>query len=443
MDHFFDFSRKTNILSSFVISFEFIATTDPEKILTTDGNFVVLCNNSTTLHSFNNTLDYLFRDLRNNINKIVNSYQTKGELLVELLNVTSLLESYKKLIRVEQSENGEVYYHSKFFIDVDFPAYHYGLPPEEVIVDPSGIDEIMFSDYVKAILRSINDIVDFLILLREIFIKTPSSDLPLKSNSSLKPDVSSIVDPLKFFDHFIFHNGFNSFKRNFFPSDDEQSYMNVVNINRDEESYIYIESDENGNVDEIKVFFAKELHRLLKEQFDISLGLIDQKVKSFQAEPEKMSSVLDLHISHCIGMKDRLNEKSEFKRYADIFDCITSIASRLIDKYSAFINHDLCYRIDPIKYALPLPEKLIWKGKPKEFALTFLKLMDSKNISLSLSGDDDYEPIYKKLVSFFNLKSDPSGRGKKKGSASPFVDDATALQYFREVHADTAKTPRK
>jgi hypothetical protein len=373
----------------------------------------------------------------------LNKYEIKGHFLIDLINVISHYEALKKLIVVKINETGLLYYHSEFSINDEFYFDFFGPEPLENSVDLTDITQEFFSRYVEVMYHTLNGIIDFLIDLKNILLTLPSSDLPLKQNVPLSPDESTLDNPLKYFNHLIYNFGLRTFKENFFPSMSTPEDITdwISDIDKDNKSYTYLDYGPDGEVQDVVVNLSDSLHSRLLTEYYISNNFIDLKIKEFQSDSLKVSSILDLHISNCIDLLNKVNQNEQYARYPMVAKCLKKIANTMIEKYSTFINFELCHKIDPVKYAKPIPEKLTWNGDRETFVKLFYDHVIKHNITLNNS--DAYEPVYEKLASFFNIKpkSNKLGRPPKDINESGFIKESSVIANFKAA-GNSIKKPK-
>lgn len=421
-------------LSTLLISF--IPGDNKEKdetkdiLFTPDNKHQILCNNTRTLKEYRINLDKYFKSFRALLESEINDYQTKGEYLFLLNNFSTEIRSIKNLINSESLSDSSAYLLGliKF---TDMPeGYGILLPLAEV--DYKSIPLNAFSEHIQYLSLILNETENYITNHISIITATPSSDLPLKSNIPPKADVSTLKEPLRFFNHLILNNGLYQFKQDFFhkvSGHGNAFYYDILDVNESEESYTYLDVFEDGSPKVAqKVFLRDELNTLLDVQLVLSNDYLDQLVSNSQADSKKVSSILDLHLTNCLGLMDFIKSSPELKVYPYINESLSVISKRMVDKYSTFINIDLCNKVDSGKFEIPIFEKLTWNDSADSFALFFKDSLESKKITLK--DVKAAKQLFEKLSSFFNVLPKSKGVGRPTGE---FVKESVVVEKLKNT----------
>jgi hypothetical protein len=423
------FRSLTTILISFITGDNKEKDEAKDTLYTPDSKHQILCNNTRTLKEFKTNQDKYFRSFRTLLESEINEYQTKGEYLFLLNNFSTELRSIKNLINSE-SLSGSPAYLLGLIKFTDMPeGYGMLLPLAEV--DYKTLPLNIFSEHIKNFSIILNEAETYITCLTAIITATASSDLPLKPNIPPKPDVSTLEDPLKFFNHFIFNDGFVRFENKFFTIEYGlgNAYSELLHTNKTEGYREYLVYNESGLPDNVKkVFFKDELKNLLDRQYAISIEFLDQLVSNNQADSNKLSSILNFHLSNSLGLTDAIKKGPKFGNYIYILDRLDTYTKRIVDKYSLYLDKALCNMVDPKKFEIPLIEKLTWNGDGDTFAQFFKKsILDGK---ITFNDGKSFDPVFKKLASFFNVKF------KLRDStthASGYLKESSVIEKFKII----------
>jgi len=435
-------------LSTLLISFFPGPTEDKVKdlsedaLLTPDKKYQILCNYTKSVKEFNVSLEKHFKAFRLALESEIKEHQTKGEYLFLLNGYKTEILTVKNKIIIRQASESPIYsFENIIFTDIP-EGYGFLTPIDEV--DYKSIPLTIFSERIQHLSNILDEADTYISNLIDVIVKTLASELQLKPNLPPKPSDSSVEEPLKFFNHFIINNGFIQFKNDFFnrfSGDVNHFHDENYNINLKEESFTYINYDENEFPVSIhKVFFKDELNNLLEDQLTVSINFLDKRISELQTASVDVSHIINSYLSNCLDLSEYIKKEPELVKYTKLLGSILAIGGNIVNKYSIHVKSYLLWKIDPEKYKTNLPEKLIWTGRSMSFMHTFLQHYDRKLITVSLEGDFDMENYYKRLLSFFDIMADSSGKGTKKNSASPFIDESTALRQFREVRAAMSKS---
>jgi len=240
-----------------------------------------------------------------------------------------------------------------------------------------------------------------------------------------------LEEPLKFFNHFIFNNGFIRFKNKFFAVENgiANEYSQYLHTDIAEGYREYLVYNESGLPDNVKkVFFKDELKNLLDRQYAISIEFLDQLVSNNQADNNKLSSILNFHLSNSLGLTDAIKKGPQFGNYIYLLDRLDTYTKRIVDKYSLYLDKALCNMVDPKKFEIPFIEKLTWNGDVDSFAQSFKKLLEDGKITFK--DGKTLDPVFKKLASFFNVKRKSRGLGL---STSEYLNESTVIAKFKII----------
>ena len=423
------FRSLTTILISFITGDTKEKDEAKDSLYTPDSKHQILCNNTRTLKEFKTNQDKYFRSFRTLLESEINDYQTKGEYLFLLNNFSTEIRSIKNFINSDSLSDSPAYLLSliKF---TDMPeGYGLLLPLDEV--DYKSIPINIFSDHIKYLSLIINETEIYITNLTAIITATPSTDLPTKPNIPPKPDVSTLEEPLKFFNHFIFNNGFIRYKNKFFAVEYGigNEYSEFLHTNKVEGYREYMVYNDSGFPENVKkVYFKDELKNLLDKQYAISIEFLDQLVSNNKADSNKLSSILNFHLSNSLGLTEAIKKGPQFGNYIYILDRLDTYTKRIVDKYSLYLDKALCNMVDPKKFEIPLIEKLTWNGDGDSFAQFFKESISSRIITYN---DGRYsDPVFKKLASFFNVKFKSRGSGTH---TSEYLNESSVIAKFKII----------
>jgi hypothetical protein len=430
-----------NRLSYFTVYFEpfYQGCEKSGTLFTKDNKYILTCNLSHTFDDFVSRLKNQFFSFRNIVEDKIHECDTKGDYLFFLTNCLIGIRSLRQLIHIENRPDKTYYRHSNFGIAAFPSSIELGIPVEYSLIENyiQGITEDTFSDHIFAI-KSIIDEADFYLeKLITILQNTTSSDLQLRPNIHTNYGISTFADPLMYFDNLITYGGLENFKQKFISdatSENSAFYPFVLSYSFELEYFEIHPKYLDGNIDSgdlLVVKFADRLRDSLRKESSLSAYLIDQLIIKQGSNESEIKMFVNRLYNQIIFLLNTVSIDERFSKYPDITQALVAIEKRITGKYSSFLDPKLITPLDA-----PL-ERLIWNGSPTDFIGIFSRLIGK---TITLDGNMDLEPVYKKIASFFYVISNKSGKGKnKEDSNSPYIKDSTVIQYFRDAHTNPKK----
>jgi hypothetical protein len=346
------------------------------------------------------------------------------------------IRALRRLIHTEKKDEVTYYFHSKFkFLST---VWNTNVQEEEVEPYFDQISKYDFSDHVFAMKLILDETEFYLEKLISIIQNLLASDLQLSPNTKVSDTISSLSDPLKFFDHLISFHGLNEQKKAFLKdATDEDGYYTpyIKEIAPDGESFTFYDvEEETSTYNVITKIFYDDLKTLVINEFNLSANFIDQLLINQGTNESEIKTLVNRCYNQLIYLHKRVLSDDKYLKYPVIINALNAFESRISGKYSTFIDPKLIESFNPKRCIETPAERLIWNDGSTAFIALFLNLI--KNRSISLASSSDLDPIYKKIESFFYVKKKASIKEENEDPTIPYVKGTAVIQYFRKAHSD-------